>query len=255
MISIVIIEDEKPAARSLERKLDKLGYSSMINLSSVEEAVLWFGSNKEPDLIFLDIQLSDGLSFEIFEQVKINSSIIFTTAYDEYALRAFKLNSIDYLLKPIEEKELKQAIEKFESNRAVFFGFNQQLDLFKQFMNSNSAGTVEYKERFVVKVGTQIKIVMRSEVVCFYSENKASYVQTTEGRNYIIDYSLEELEKMVDPTDFFRMNRKFIVSIHCIKDIYSYSNSRLKLNLINLESEELIVSREKVNDFKKWIEK
>ncbi|MEK6495418.1 LytTR family DNA-binding domain-containing protein [Myroides odoratimimus] len=253
MISIVIIEDEKPAARSLERKLDKLGYSSMINLSSVEEAVLWFGSNKEPDLIFLDIQLSDGLSFEIFEQVKINSAIIFTTAYDEYALRAFKLNSIDYLLKPIEEKELKQAIEKFENNGSVFFGFNQQLDFFKQFMNSSN--TVEYKERFVVKVGTQIKIVMRSEVVCFYSENKASYVQTIEGRNYIIDYSLEELEKMLDPRDFFRINRKFIISINSIKDIYAYSNSRLKLNLINLESEELIVSREKVNDFKKWIEK
>lgn len=253
MISIVIIEDEKPAARSLERKLEKLGYSSMINLSSVEEAVVWFGSNKEPDLVFLDIQLSDGLSFEIFEQVHINSSIIFTTAYDEYALRAFKLNSIDYLLKPIQEDELKQAIDKFQNNRTAIFGFNQQFDLFKQFMSTSNA--VEYKERFAVKVGAQIKIILRSEIVCFYSENKATYVQTTEGRNYIIDYTLEELEKMVDPVDFFRMSRKFIVSIHSIKDIYSYSNSRLKLNLVNLESEDLIVSREKVTDFKKWIEK
>lgn len=253
MISIVIIEDEKPAARSLERKLEKLGYSSMINLSSVEEAVVWFGSNKEPDLVFLDIQLSDGLSFEIFEQVHINSSIIFTTAYDEYALRAFKLNSIDYLLKPIQEDELKQAIDKFQNNRTAIFGFNQQFDLFKQFMSTSNA--VEYKERFAVKVGAQIKIILRSEIVCFYSENKATYVQTTEGRNYIIDYTLEELEKMVDPVDFFRMSRKFIVSIHSIKDIYSYSNSRLKLNLVNLESEDLIVSREKVADFKKWIEK
>lgn len=253
MINIVIIEDEKPAARSLERKLDKLGYSSMINLSSVEEAVEWFGSNKEPDLIFLDIQLSDGLSFEIFEQVNINSSIIFTTAYDEYALRAFKLNSIDYLLKPIQEDELKQAIDKFQNNRTAIFGFNQQFDLFKQFMSTSNA--VEYKERFAVKVGAQIKIILRSEIVCFYSENKATYVQTTEGRNYIIDYTLEELEKMVDPVDFFRMSRKFIVSIHSIKDIYAYSNSRLKLNLVNLESEDLIVSREKVTDFKKWIEK
>ena len=253
MISIVIIEDEKPAARSLERKLEKLGYSSMINLSSVEEAVVWFGSNKEPDLVFLDIQLSDGLSFEIFEQVHINSSIIFTTAYDEYALRAFKLNSIDYLLKPIQEDELKQAIDKFQNNRTAIFGFNQQFDLFKQFMSTSNA--VEYKERFAVKVGAQIKIILRSEIVCFYSENKATYVQTIEGRNYIIDYTLEELEKMVDPVDFFRMSRKFIVSIHSIKDIYSYSNSRLKLNLVNLESEDLIVSREKVADFKKWIEK
>ncbi|MGL4584633.1 MAG: LytR/AlgR family response regulator transcription factor [Flavobacterium sp.] len=253
MISIVIVEDEKPAARSLVRKLEKLGYSSMINLSSVEEAVVWFGSNKEPDLIFLDIQLSDGLSFEIFEQVNINSSIIFTTAYDEYALRAFKLNSIDYLLKPIQEDELKQAIDKFQNNRTAIFGFNQQFDLFKQFMSTSNA--VEYKERFAVKVGAQIKIILRAEIVCFYSENKATYVQTTEGRNYIIDYTLEELEKMVDPVDFFRMSRKFIVSIHSIKDIYSYSNSRLKLTLVNLESEDLIVSREKVTDFKKWIEK
>lgn len=253
MINIVIIEDEKPAARSLERKLEKLGYSSMINLSSVEEAVEWFGSNKEPDLIFLDIQLSDGLSFEIFEQVKINSSIIFTTAYDEYALRAFKLNSIDYLLKPIQEDELKQAIDKFQANKTTFFGFDQQFDLFKQFVTNTNA--IEYKERFVVKVGAQIKIVLRSEIACFYSENKATYVQTIEGRSYIMDYSLEELEKMLNPTDFFRVNRKFIVSIHTIKDIYAYSNSRLKLNLVNLESEDLIVSRDKVNDFKKWIEK
>ncbi|MCC9044089.1 LytTR family DNA-binding domain-containing protein [Myroides sp. M-43] len=253
MINIVIIEDEKPAARSLERKLEKLGYSSMINLSSVEEAVVWFGSNREPDLIFLDIQLSDGLSFEIFEQVKVDSSIIFTTAYDDYALRAFKLNSIDYLLKPIQESELQQAVEKFKNNRSAIFGFNQQFDLFKQFMSTNNV--VDYKERFVVKVGAQIKIVLRSEIVCFYSENKASYVQTTEGRNYIIDFTLEELEKMLDPQDFYRVNRKFIVSIHSIKDIYAYSNSRLKLNLTNFESEDLIVSREKVNDFKKWIEK
>ncbi|MDR0194289.1 MAG: LytTR family DNA-binding domain-containing protein [Myroides sp.] len=253
MINIVIIEDEKPAARSLERKLDKLGYCSMINLSSVEEAVEWFGLNDEPDLIFLDIQLSDGLSFEIFEQVKVNSSIIFTTAYDEYALRAFKLNSIDYLLKPIQEDELRNAVEKFQNNRSAIFGFNQQFDLFKQFMANTN--TVEYKERFAVKVGAQIKIILRTEIVCFYSENKATYIQTTEGRSYIVDYTLEELEKMVDPVDFFRVNRKFIVSIKAIKDIYTYSNSRLKLNLINLESEDLIVSREKVNEFKKWIEK
>lgn len=253
MINIVIIEDEKPAARSLERKLDKLGYCSMINLSSVEEAVEWFGSNDEPDLIFLDIQLSDGLSFEIFEQVKVNSSIIFTTAYDEYALRAFKLNSIDYLLKPIQEDELKVAIEKFQNNKNAIFGFNQQFDLFRQFMSTTS--NVEYKERFVVKIGAQIKIVLRSEIVCFYSENKATYIQTVEGRNYIIDYTLEELEKMVNPVDFFRVNRKFIISVHSIKDIYTYSNSRLKLNLINLESDDLVVSREKVNEFKKWIEK
>ncbi|MEC4114886.1 LytR/AlgR family response regulator transcription factor [Myroides pelagicus] len=251
-INIVIIEDEKPAARSLERKLEKLGYTSNAKLTSVEEAIEWFGSNKEPDLIFLDIQLSDGLSFEIFEQVKINSSIIFTTAYDEYALRAFKLNSIDYLLKPIQQDELNAAVEKYVQNKQAFFGFNEQLSMFTQFMSNN---TVEYKERFAVKIGTQIKIILVADIMCFYSENKASYIKTYDNRNYLIDYTLEEVERLLCPNTFFRINRKFITALSAIEEIHTYSNSRLKINLIDFQDDELIVSREKVNDFKKWIEK
>ncbi|MEK6450477.1 MULTISPECIES: LytR/AlgR family response regulator transcription factor [Myroides] len=250
--NIVIVEDEKPAARSLERKLEKLGYSTAMKLTSVEEAVQWFGSNQEPDLIFLDIQLSDGLSFEIFEQVEINSAIIFTTAYDEYALRAFKLNSIDYLLKPIQEDELANAIQKFQSNRAAIFGFNEQLNLFKQFMTNTSQP--EYKERFSVKIGSQLKIIQLKEIMCFYSENKATYIKTIEDRNYLIDLSLEEIEKILNPNLFFRINRKFIIELTSIKEISIYSNSRLKISLLKYDNDDLIVSREKVNDFKKWIE-
>ncbi|MEC4117666.1 LytR/AlgR family response regulator transcription factor [Myroides phaeus] len=250
--NIVIVEDEKPAARSLERKLEKLGYSTAMKLTSVEEAVQWFGSNKEPDLIFLDIQLSDGLSFEIFEQVDLNSAIIFTTAYDEYALRAFKLNSIDYLLKPIQEDELANAIQKFQSNRTAIFGFNEQLNLFKQFMTNSSQP--EYKERFSVKIGSQLKIIQLKEIMCFYSENKATYIKTIEDRNYLLDLSLEEIEKILNPNLFFRINRKFIIELNSIKEINTYSNSRLKISLQKYDNDDLIVSREKVNDFKKWIE-
>ncbi len=251
-INIVIVEDEKPAARSLERKLEKLGYSTAMKLTSVEEAVEWFGSNAEPDLIFLDIQLSDGLSFEIFEQVKLQSAIIFTTAYDDYALRAFKLNSIDYLLKPIQENELEQAIQKFQDNRSAFFGFNEQLNMFKQFLSTTNQP--EYKERFSVKIGTQIKIIPLKDIMCFFSENKATYIKTLENRNYLIDLSLEEIEKIINPNYFFRINRKYITEINCIKEIHSYSNSRLKISLVNYDNDDLIVSREKVNDFKNWIE-
>ena len=253
LIRIIIIEDEKPAARSLERKIEKLGYKVEHKLGSVEEAVHWFQSNPAPDLIFLDIQLSDGLSFEIFEQVQIKSAIIFTTAYDAYALRAFKLNSIDYLLKPIVEEELRQAIEKFLEHRASFFDFNEQLNLFQKFLSSSNKE--EFKERFSVKIGSQIKIVLVRDIVCFYSENKGSYIYTKENRSYVVDYTLEELEQIINPNVYFRMNRKFIIALEAIKEIYTFSNSRLKVNLINYDSDELIVSREKVNDFKKWLEK
>lgn len=249
-LQIVIIEDERPAARLLERKINALGYEVQIKLTSVDEAVEWFSNNEEPDLIFLDIQLSDGLSFEIFEQVQVKSSIIFTTAYDSYALRAFKLNSIDFLLKPINNNELESAINKFNEQRASFFAFTEQFNLFKSFISSKPK---EIKERFLIKIGTQIKIIPTTEIICFFSSNKISYIKTKEGRDYIIDQSLDEIEKTIDQTEFFRISRKQIVSLNAIKEIINYSNSRLKINLIHPLEEELIVSREKVNLFKQWL--
>ncbi len=249
-MNVLIIEDEKPAARLLQRKLQKLGIEAETMLHSVEESIEWFSENQHPDLIFLDIQLSDGLSFEIFEAVPISSAIIFTTAYDEYALRAFKLNSIDYLLKPIDEDDLETAVNKYRSSRPKQ---NLQLD-FEQIkrMLVNPAEKT-YKKRFTIKMGQHLKMVNIEDVECFYSENKGTYLHTNEGRDYLLESTLEQLESELDPADFFRVSRKFIVPMKAIKDIVVYTNSRLKVILPTYKEDEVIVSRERVNDFKEWL--
>ncbi|UYW00347.1 LytTR family DNA-binding domain-containing protein [Flavobacterium agricola] len=248
-MEIVLVEDEKPAARYLARRLEALGYPVTKQLHSVAEAVAWFTTNSHPDLIFLDIQLSDGLSFEIFDQVQITSAIIFTTAYDEYALKAFKLNSIDYLLKPIDPEELSFALAKFKQNSIAN---SISIASLKQLLQVNESSKT-YKERFVVKIGQQIKIISVADVLCFFSENKATYLKTLENRDYLLDGSLETIENELDNKNFFRINRKFIIQRAAIADIHLFSNSRLKVSLKNFISEHLIVSREKVSEFKQWI--
>jgi len=251
-MQVIIIEDEKPSARRLQRMLNKLDLDTEVMLHSVEESISWFENNEHPDLIFLDIQLSDGLSFEIFEHINIESAIIFTTAYDEYALQAFKLNSIDYLLKPIDEDELAKAVKKYQdrlpSQQAVTLDFN---DIKKLLVNPIDR---EYKKRFSVKVGQHLKLVTIEDIECFYSENKGTYLYTTEGRSYLIDTSLELLEKELEPQIFFRINRKFFVNINAIKDMVSYTNSRLQIKLNTYNDDEVIVARERVKDFKAWLE-
>ena len=250
-MNIIIIEDEKPAARLLQRKVEKLGLEVHTLLHSVEESVEWFQNNNHPDLIFLDIQLSDGLSFEIFEQIDIKSAVIFTTAYDEYALRAFKLNSIDYLLKPIDEDELEIAVNKFKNQLQKSTVSNLDFDMIKKMILGTE--TKEYKNRFSVKIGQQLKVISIDEVECFYSENKGTYLHTFENRNYLLDSTLEQIEEELNPKDFYRVSRKFIVPLKAIKEIQLYSNSRLKVILPSYKEEEVIVSREKVSDFKTWI--
>lgn len=252
MKNVLIIEDERPSARRLKRMLEKLGVEVSEILESVEESVKWFKNNPNPDLIFLDIQLGDGLSFEIFEAVTVKSAIIFTTAYDEYALRAFKLNSIDYLLKPIDEVELQAALEKFKTFKPTAQPASLNFEEIKKLLIHPTQQ--EYKKRFTTKVGQHIKIIEVEEVVCFYSENKGTYVQTIEGRNYLLDTTLEQLETELAPDAFFRINRKFIVPIHAIKDIISYTNSRLELKLTKYDTVQVIVARERVKDFKLWLE-
>jgi len=221
-------------------------------LHSVEEAIVWFKENTHPDLIFLDIQLSDGLSFEIFETVQVNSAIIFTTAYDEYALQAFKLNSIDYLLKPIDDEELAAAVKKYKNLKpqgpALALDFE---DIKKLLVNPLER---EYKKRFTAKVGQHIKIINTDDVECFYSENKGTYAATTEGRNYLLETTLEQLENELEPQTFYRVSRKFYVNIKHIKDIISYTNSRLQLKMNSFSEQPIIVSRERVKDFKLWLE-
>ena len=251
MINVIIIEDEKPAARRLQRMLSKLDIETQTMLHSVAEAVDWFNNHKHPDLIFLDIQLSDGLSFEIFEHIKTDSAIIFTTAYDEYALKAFKLNSIDYLLKPIDEEELEAAIKKFKNTQQQTGNINVN-DL-KALLTQNN-NEKSFKTRFTAQVGQHLKLVEASQVACFYSENKATYIHCYSGRNYPVDMSLELLEADLDPEKFYRINRKCIVNINAIRDIVSYTNSRLEIKLENFTDFQLIVSRERVKDFKAWLD-
>ena len=251
-MDVLIIEDEKPAARRLGRMLQSLNIEARAMLHSVEESLAWFQENEHPDLIFLDIQLSDGLSFEIFESIEIKSAIIFTTAYDEYALQAFKLNSIDYLLKPIDNEDLEAAVNKFKDRIPENGGVSIDLnDIKKLLVNPLER---EYKKRFTVKVGQHLKMITIDAIECFYSENKGTYIHTNENRDYLIDLTLEELEKELEPQTFFRVSRKFYVNINAIKDMVSYTNSRLQIKLHTYNEQEVIVSRERVRDFKDWLE-
>jgi DNA-binding LytR/AlgR family response regulator len=251
-MNVIIIEDEKPAARRLNRLLAELDVEVSTMLHSVEESLRWFQNNEHPDLIFLDIQLSDGLSFEIFDVVEVQSAIIFTTAFDEYALQAFKLNSIDYLLKPIDDEELEIAVRKYKSLKPSLQKLSLDFEDVKKLLVNPLER--EYKKRFTTKVGQHLKIINTSEVECFYSENKGTYAATSDGRNYLLDTTLENLEAELQPKIFFRVSRKFYVNINHINDIISYTNSRLKIKLNHYIEQEIIVSRERVRDFKLWLE-
>jgi two-component system response regulator LytT len=251
-MNVIIIEDEKPAARRLNRMLAALDIEVQQMLHSVEESLNWLQNNEHPDLIFLDIQLSDGLSFDIFEEIEVKSAVIFTTAYDEYALKAFKLNSIDYLLKPLDEDELKVAVGKFREHQPQQDAIQVNLeDIRKILVNPVDR---KFKKRLTIKIGQHIKIIHIDEIECFYSEHKSTYIHTKENRNYLIDNPLEYWQDQLNPEYFFRVNRTFVVHINAIKDIISYANSRLKLVLHTYTETEIIVSRERVKDFKNWID-
>ena len=251
-MNVLIIEDERPSARRLQRMLEKQGIAVNQMLHSVGESIEWFSNNEHPDLIFLDIQLSDGLSFEIFDEIEVKSAIIFTTAFDEYALQAFKLNSIDYLLKPIDEEELEHAVNQYKKNSPEKKNVQLNFEDIRKLL-SNPVER-QYKKRFTTKIGQHIKMIAVDEIECFYSENKGTYAHTFEGRNYLLDTTLEQLIDEIAPQNFFRVNRTFIVNINAIKDIISYTNSRLQLKLNSFKEQEVIVARERVKDFKIWLE-
>ena len=248
-MKVIILEDENRAANHLERLLSKVAPDMVViaKLESVRDGVKYLQNNPEPDLIFSDIQLADGLSFEIFNQVPVHCPIIFTTAYDHYAIDAFRTNGIDYLLKPIEEERLKQSIEKAKH-------FSPGLVLEKIQSISGSPSAKPYKSRFMVKVGDKIKSIPVEEIMVFYSQ-KASFILTTDKRTYCIDYALDQLEPMLDPETYFRINRKYIVSINACTNILAWSNSRLRLKIEGTDDPDIIVARERVQEFKNWLDR
>ena len=252
MINILIIEDEEPAANRLKKMVTEIepGAHVLDNIVSISSGITWFKENASPQLIFSDIQLSDGLSFEIFKNVDVQCPVIFITAYDQYAIDAFKVNSIDYLLKPIKKDDLQAALDKFKklTNGAASptLDINKVIEVF-------SAPKTEYKTRFIVRYGEHIKTIKIEEVAYFYTEDKINFLTTNEGRRYAIDYNLDNLESMLDPKTFFRINRQFIISIQSINEMFSYSKSRVLVKLNPVAKHETIVSTERSGDFKSWL--
>lgn len=250
-VNYLIVEDEKLSAERLAGMIRRLfpDFTLMKVVDSVKSAVRWISQNEQPQLAFFDIQLADGLSFEIFEQVPVTFPVIFTTAFNEYAIRAFKVNSIDYLLKPLSEDELKAAVNKFKSGSLKSTSYeNDAVAMALKQLNHT------YKSRFLIKVGEHLKMIDISEVALFFSMEKSTYLRSYNNRDYGLNFTLEQLEGLVDPGQFFRINRKYLIHLKTIKDIVAYSNSRLKLILTVASDDEIIVSREKVEDFKMWLE-
>lgn len=250
-MNVLIVENEKPAAERLCRLLKNIDNSvNILTITeSVETTIDWLQNNNAPELVFMDIQLDDGLCFELFEAVKLDIPIIFTTAFDQYMLSAFKVNSIDYLLKPVEETPLRGAVDKFKSLYAERTIRNEVLNNFLRTLNTG------YRNRFLIKVGANYKSIPVTEISCFYILERSVFIRLFSGKDYSIDYSLEYLQKVIDPDTFFRINRNCIVNINAVNDILSYSSSRLEIKLSNKPVDDLIVSRDKVGEFKKWIDK
>lgn len=246
---VLIIEDEGIAADRLERLLMQINSSIEVlaKLDSVRKSLEWFSNNLAPDLAFLDIQLADGKSFEILDKVQPRFPVIFTTAYDQYAIEAFRVNAVDYLLKPIVPEDLKTAVDRFKERQTPVINTDQIAALISP--------PKKYKERFVIKVGEHLKSVQVDEIKLIFSQDKATYVLTNSNQKLLVDYSLEQIEDLLDPSLFFRISRKYLVAVSGIADIISFSNSRLKLKVSDFDSEDLIVARERVGSFKDWLDR
>ncbi|WP_373552136.1 LytR/AlgR family response regulator transcription factor [Haliscomenobacter sp.] len=251
-MKVLIIEDELPAARRIEQLIrqQRSQVEVLAVIDSITEAVKWFAQNPAPELILMDIHLADGLSFDIFQSIQIQSMVIFTTAYDQYAIRAFKVNSIDYLLKPIDALELKSALDKYDQMRGQTASFdysmlNGMLDSLK---NRN------YRERFLVKFGNAFTYIQAQEMRFCYAEDSLVFTRLADGKKYSLDHTLEQLEQLLNPTHFFRINRKILLHIEAVDKIHPYFNNRLKLELQPSPGFEIVVSRERVQDFKNWID-
>lgn len=248
---VLIIEDEQISAHLLEDILTE-NYPEikvLSKLNSVSGAVKWLNDNEEPDLIFMDIQLSDGLSFDVFRQVDISAPVIFTTAHDQYALKAFKVNSLDYLIKPVDLKELKKAVQKYKDWHGNKVKYDNKVieDLIRTLSKPS------YRERFMVKAGQNLHYVQTADILYAFAEEGLVFIVAQDGKKHLVDHKIEELQALLDPKDYFRVNRKFLVRISAITKIQTWFNSRLKLDIAHGNDHEIIVSRERVADFKDWL--
>ena len=250
-MNVVIVEDERLTAERLSALLRKCGadIEVLAVLNSVDHAMMWFKDNSIPDLLFLDIQLNDGTAFDLLKELEHTPPIIFTTAYDEHTLKAFKYNSIDYLLKPVNFEELNKSIEKFKSlDRAHIPG--ELVDYQKVDRTVNK----EFKQRFLVKLGDQFQNILTSDIAFFNHENGMSYLCSFDGKYLPIDYSLDQLDNILNPLDFFRINRQYLLNINAIDEIHTYLNSRLLVRTLPRIEEDVIISRDRVADFKRWMD-
>ncbi len=243
----VIIEDEAVAARRMKRLVNEVGLDVIATLHSNAELDEFLSTTHSTDIFFMDIHLSDGIVFDVLDKHAVDTPIIFTTAFDQYAIRAFKQNSIDYLMKPIDKDELQVAIDKHKKSKSAAV----DLTALKALLTPPIQAT--YKERLSIKIGDKIKSFKIADTKFFYSEDKINYMVQANNRAYPIDYTIEQLFGLLNPKDFYRVNRGCIVSINAIQDVIAYSNSRLKVVITENNSHEIIVSRERVKDFKQWL--
>jgi DNA-binding LytR/AlgR family response regulator len=260
-MKILIVEDEELAVKKLQKTLASVDDSTEIVgvADSIKSSVEWLQQNPQPDLILMDIELSDGQSFEIFNLTEVKTPVIFTTSYDEFALKAFKVNSVDYLLKPVQKEDLEAALVKFKKMKESFGGtITEKQDfsidnLVKEL--HQKLQPKEYRKRFLVKHAQKLVSITCDEIAYFYSDGRLNFFKTTDNRKFVVDYTMDELEEMLDPEKYFRISRSFYVSVASIEKIEDYFGNRLILHLDPPVDKEALVSREKVTDFKKWMGK
>lgn len=254
-MKVLIVEDEELAVKKLQKTLaavdDTIEVAGVTD--SIEETVNWLQSNPAPDLVLMDIELADGQSFEIFKLTEVRSPVIFTTSYDEFALKAFKVNSVDYLLKPVQQDELQAALEKYHKLRGNSKAELSLDSLVKELQQKLQPR--EYRKRFLVKHAQKLVSIEVEDIAYFYSDGRLNFFKTNDNRKFVVDYTMDELEDMLNPDDYFRISRSFYVSVNSIDKIEDYFGNRLILQLKPAVDKEALVSREKVSDFKKWMGK
>jgi two-component system, LytTR family, response regulator LytT len=254
-MKIFIVEDEQLAVERLEKMLKETqpDVELLGHAESIRASVEWLQQNPPPDVILMDIELCDGQSFEIFNQTNVTSSVIFTTSYDEYALKAFKVNSIDYLLKPVKKEDLNNALNKYKQLKKQFTGTQQSVVIENLVQELKQQQLKEYRNRFLIKSGQRLISVEVNDIAYFYADDRITYFRTWDKAKYIVDYTIEELEQMLNPKDFCRVNRAFIIHPKCVHQIHTYFNGKLKLELKPEPDKEVMISRERVQDFKNWM--